>query len=597
MTLRSSARAHGPAFFHPPAPPQIDLTDTQWRDFRSNLPLLAGGALVFLALSQAVQRAAPTSPRVRLAFYATTSLVFLAYAAGAFALVILAFVLGNYALARASGRAAATPALVWAYTLAVLIASEWYHDSVTFGNLLGPAFAPLDAYRGIYGWHRGLNLVALRMISFSLDRYWALGAAAAAGVGAATRTVPAEYEQRVTTPLPDPAAYDFVAYIAYIFYIPLHIAGPILPANAFLWQVYTPPAPTPVRTLLWQSVRLVFALALMEWMLHYLWAYAVATSGAYRGLFGPLEIGVLGYFSLHLIWLKFLIIWRFFRIWALADNIETVENMNRCMSNNYSLQVREERAERGRREHGPRVAMPRVANRLGRLLVVCIGRVFHVLRRAVGPACSHTLPPPPPPAPPPPWSTHLSQGFWRSWHRSFNRWLIRYIYIPIGGKRRRVLSTFLVFTFTAVWHDLQLKLLAWGWLIAVFIIPETVAGMYFNQPKLAGALRAPSPCCHALADSGHAALPPSSAAGLRAHWSYRHLAALGGALDILFMMIVNLVGFSVGLDGIREYLTTAFLSSESAWFLLGTIITFFSASQLMFAVRANEARRNIHKEF
>ena len=63
------------------------------------------------------------------------------------------------------------------------------------------------------------------------------------------------------------------------------------------------------------------------------------------------------------------------------------------------------------------------------------------------------------------------------------------------------------------------------------------------------------------------------------------------------MMIVNLVGFSVGLDGIRDYLTTAFFSSESAWFLLGTLVTFFSASQLMFAVRAAEARRNIHKDF
>ena len=30
-------------------------------------------------------------------------------------------------------------------------------------------------------------------------------------------------------------------------------------------------------------------------------------------------------------WLKFLIIWRFARLWALCDGIEVVENMQRCV--------------------------------------------------------------------------------------------------------------------------------------------------------------------------------------------------------------------------------------------------------------------------
>jgi len=64
---------------------------------------------------------------------------------------------------------------------------------------------------------------------------------------------------------------------------------------------------------------------------------------------------------------------------------------------------------------------------------------------------------------------------------------VRYIYVPLGGSKRRVLSTFAVFTFTAIWHDLQLQLLAWGWLIAIFIIPETVVTAYFNRPSMAGA--------------------------------------------------------------------------------------------------------------
>lgn len=31
------------------------------------------------------------------------------------------------------------------------------------------------------------------------------------------------------------------------------------------------------------------------------------------------------------------VLWRFFRLWALCDGIETVENMNRCVNNNYTL--------------------------------------------------------------------------------------------------------------------------------------------------------------------------------------------------------------------------------------------------------------------
>jgi len=76
----------------------------------------------------------------------------------------------------------------------------------------------------------------------------------------------------------------------------------------------------------------------MELATHYVYCYALTKSGLYSD-FNALEIGFLGYLSLHLIWLKFLIIWRYFRCWALFDEIETVENMNRCMSNNYTLQV------------------------------------------------------------------------------------------------------------------------------------------------------------------------------------------------------------------------------------------------------------------
>lgn len=64
--------------------------------------------------------------------------------------------------------------------------------------------------------------------------------------------------------------------------------------------------------------------------------------------------------------------------------------------------------------------------------------------------------------------------------------VIRYIYVPLGGSRRPVISTLLVFTFVALWHDLSLRLLAWGWLVSLFILPEIVAGWVLPTEKVRG---------------------------------------------------------------------------------------------------------------
>lgn len=49
------------------------------------------------------------------------------------------------------------------------------------------------------------------------------------------------------------------------------------------------------------------------------------------------------------------------------------------------------------------------------------------------------------------------EGFWRGWHSSFNRWLIRYMYVPLGGARTRLASIWLIFLFVALWHDLEVR--------------------------------------------------------------------------------------------------------------------------------------------
>ncbi|KAJ3194353.1 glycerol transporter [Irineochytrium annulatum] len=165
-------------------------------------------------------------------------------------------------------------------------------------------------------------------------------------------------------------------------------------------------------TTLAYCLRWLFALFLMESMQHILYVTAIGKAHAWEGM-TPFEFMVVGFISLKFIWLKLLVIWRFFRLWAMADGVETVENMERCMTNNYS-----------------------------------------------------------------------ASGFWRSWHRSYNRWIIRYIYVPFGGSKRKIVNSFVTFTFVAVWHDVDLNLLAWGWLVVIFILPEMFMLQYFSGPKV-----------------------------------------------------------------------------------------------------------------
>lgn len=60
----------------------------------------------------------------------------------------------------------------------------------------------------------------------------------------------------------------------------------------------------------------------------------------------------------------------------------------------------------------------------------------------------------------------------------------RYIYIPLGGTRNVLASSVLIFTFVALWHDLSFRLLAWGWLVSLFLVPELIARAVLPRSKV-----------------------------------------------------------------------------------------------------------------
>ncbi|MBR5343795.1 MAG: MBOAT family protein [Oscillospiraceae bacterium] len=67
--------------------------------------------------------------------------------------------------------------------------------------------------------------------------------------------------------------------------------------------------------------------------------------------------------------------------------------------------------------------------------------------------------------------------FWRRWHISLNRWLIDYLYIPLGGSRckksRKYYNTMVTFGLSGLWHGADWGYIVWGLLNGLYIVIES----------------------------------------------------------------------------------------------------------------------------
>ncbi|KAK9761918.1 glycerol transporter, variant 2 [Basidiobolus ranarum] len=438
----------------------VDNSDGQFASFRNNYFYIGGCMVIYIVCGQGVKylsRSIFSSQQMclRIFFSLFFSFAFISFIYGANIIKILVLVTVNYLLAKLCGRSRISPFVTWLFNITVLFANERYHG-YTF-SMFSERLAYLDQYSGVMRWYILFNISTLRMISFNMDYYWSHSSrkrVTQSTEDGIEETFANERDRIETSHLP--SDYNFIYYLTYVFYTPLYMAGPIITFNNFISQLRFPCKTITVKSTLRYGARVLGSIFLMEIMLHCFYVVAISRAKAWTG-YTPLEMSMVGYLNLKLIWLKLLIIWRFFRFWAMADGVEVTENMLRCMSNNYS-----------------------------------------------------------------------ALGFWRSWHRSYNRWLIRYVYVPLGGSKYQAYNMWFVFTFVALWHDISMRLLAWAWLICLFILPELICTASFAKPK-------------------YQSRP----------W-YRHVAGVGGVANVILMMIANLVGFAVGLDGVKEMLIGIF---------------------------------------
>lgn len=58
------------------------------------------------------------------------------------------------------------------------------------------------------------------------------------------------------------------------------------------------------------------------------------------------------------------------------------------------------------------------------------------------------------------------QDFWRRWHITLNRFLTQYVYIPLGGSRRKEVRVYfnigIVFLISGIWHGAGWTFIVWG---------------------------------------------------------------------------------------------------------------------------------------
>lgn len=415
------------------------------------------------------------------------------------AIKIAVILAGSYGLGKATAGRRWAPICTWAYALFVLFCLEtctWRWAWICRW------LAPLDNWTGlVLRWDITFNLTVLRLISFNMDWHWQRDpaqqlAAVQHQSGGCEACKAGDCPRFRTMCSPDASEYNVLSFLAYTLYLPLYLAGPLVSFNDFYSQTERPTPRTRPSYVSVYILRWLGSLLLFEFFLHYMWVVAIKDASAWRG-FTPTQFVALGIMNLYAVWLKLLIIWRFFRALALLDGIDAPENMERCIANNWS-----------------------------------------------------------------------GFGFWRAWHRSFNLWIVRYMYIPLGGSKTASWNVWPIFTFVALWHDFELKMILWGWLIALFLIPEQAAGWWQRRVDL------------------EAKYPRA----------YRHICAVGGSLTLLQVTACNLLGFVLGIDGMREMLGRV-LSWRQLPFLAILLICYFAIVQFAFEVREEEHRRGIFKNY
>lgn len=74
---------------------------------------------------------------------------------------------------------------------------------------------------------------------------------------------------------------------------------------------------------------------------------------------------------------------------------------------------------------------------------------------------------------------------WNRWHISLNRFLIKYVYIPLGGNRKGIVKTYVnimvIFFLSGLWHGANWTYIMWGILNGLAVVVYRMTKKYFDK--------------------------------------------------------------------------------------------------------------------
>jgi D-alanyl-lipoteichoic acid acyltransferase DltB (MBOAT superfamily) len=517
---------------------RMDNCDRQWRQFRRESPKLAVGLLCYVAVMKFIRwacvgispfatlrRASGGFPPVvewhcmqrSLLCQAMVNLCVLLYLHRSGIIFVLLHWTAFYLWAKMMSRrlpAAVYFAVPWTAAVLILV---WANANEGFGfaylRSLGPPFDAVVAWLDAPGihynaapvrWYIVASMSTLHILAYVYDSwearersalaekdrddepYGANRPAAAAYVHDSSRCVDCVekrrqcYKARTAQPRRE-HELGFIPYFAYLSYFPLYIAGPISSFNGFISHQFVPQGAVNGVDLVRYAARGFFSFLLLMTLLHVAFITCFMTLPGYISSLTINDQAGVMLLALAFLWLKFNVMWKFFRFWALVDGIEVPENMLRCFA-----------------------------------------------------------------------STTTISEFWRDWHASFNLWIVRYMYIPLGGAKARVRAIVPIFVFVALWHDVHLAMVRWAGIMCATFACEVMVSRTIKRIGIVRDLM--------------------SSTDPRAVVAARYLQYVGGALSTFSLIVANIVGFGVqngSLGAINELFSLSGLSKLS--FIIATL--------------------------
>ncbi|CCW64724.1 unnamed protein product [Phytomonas sp. EM1] len=403
-----------------------------------------------------------------------------------------------------------------------------------------------DLWQPLFRWTMVYNMSMLRMISFNMDLYEAMDLESSAEKREHTIQKHesscvecAEIRQKSRDPAHGflseeircyrcrtdcprlPQEFNLLSYLAYMFYLPLFLTGPMLSFNAYTSYLHHATRGIVGRALWRYALRCAGSGVLLSFLMHY--AHVMGLLELYRrgqlrditppdppkaGFFpgeqqtpvisiSPTQKILLFYSLLGFLWLKLDFVWKLARLIALFDGVEPPEDMRRCFCNTVSI-----------------------------------------------------------------------QDFWRDWHASFNMWIVRYMYIPMGGKKNKVFAIFIIFFFIAIWHDIDVKLLYWAGLTCVFFVPEIFVTSFFATTKNKFIQRLK-----------------------KRPMAWRWVRIIGAQFGIMELILINLTGFMLGSAAPKYEVWDLFHKTSWSCIFFVLLFTFCGAN-----VAVQDRDRQAHEE-